>query len=828
MAAQDTDNPAAPAIAAFTTLLEGFLSQAETAKSSSTVDPALRKSDFDDLSGRVSRTAADVSGQADGEVKSASDKARQFAIIETAARNIFSHLIATTTIDSPDYVKVWNLLDVLSLLSDDGECDPALLFWLAEELLDSQTIAGCRKIFDFLESRRERITANHFKQKQLIILRTCNELLRRLSRAEDTAFCGRVFIFMFQSFPLGDKSSVNLRGEFHVENVTTYETVPADDDSKMAVDEPEEPSKEQPESKSTPKSADVKKGDKDKPLSTDELYPLFWSLQEYFSQPKRLFETANLSSFKESLAATMSVFQTVHNDARRSLKRKRETGEEDESSNAFNPKYLTSKDLFDLEISDLSFRRHILVQALIVMDFLISLSAQARERLTEALPATANINKSVMYSDQVLSEDDAKWANDMKKTIADYLRQGADGPYFYRMVETVLARDKNWVRWKIEGCQPIKRDPVSPVIFLEAKSNVQRMATNKRLRAVPMGSVSLEFLKEEDEETAMDRLKVKERHELPELDTFKRKIADDDFEIEMPTNDQTKAAAIAGKASKSWRALRIAARTKLAAFDKIEDPKKIDIVFEELIETDDAEEATEPTASDEDMPAERGPIIISGLTGVGKSTIINMLAEERKGVFATVVRHTTREPLEGEVNGKTFHFVKQQEFNQLRDGDRLIESGTRGGVDYGTSFKAVEAVTEMGKVPIIELDIEAAQYAKDMDFEARYVLINTSTPETLEQRLKASGKEDSAVQEILKKSPTELEPAKVNGLFNTTVVDDDDVAAVKDLGDYIYGKSQDKSLGEQDSGDDAVMKDSEATKDVEDVEAKGEATMTDA
>jgi THO complex subunit 1 len=245
---------------------------------------------------------------------------------------------------------VWNLLDILSILSDDGQCDPALLFWLAEELLDSQTIAGCRKIFDFLESRRERITANHFKQKQLIILRTCNELLRRLSRAEDTAFCGRVFIFMFQSFPLGDKSSVNLRGEYHVENVTTYEATRADDESKMAVDEPEERPKEQAESKSTPKSTDVKKAGKEKPLSTDELYPLFWSLQEYFSQPKKLFETTNLSSFKEGLAATMKVFQTVHNDSRRSLKRKRESGEEDESSSTFNPKYLTSKDLFDLEV----------------------------------------------------------------------------------------------------------------------------------------------------------------------------------------------------------------------------------------------------------------------------------------------------------------------------------------------------------------------------------------------------------------------------------------------------------------------------------------------
>jgi THO complex subunit 1 len=99
MAVQNTDNPAAPAIAAFTTLLEDFLSQAETAKLSSTVDPALCKSDFDDLSGRVFRTAADLSGQADGEAKSASDKARQFAIIETAARNIFSHLIVR--LDSP-------------------------------------------------------------------------------------------------------------------------------------------------------------------------------------------------------------------------------------------------------------------------------------------------------------------------------------------------------------------------------------------------------------------------------------------------------------------------------------------------------------------------------------------------------------------------------------------------------------------------------------------------------------------------------------------------------------------------------------------------------
>jgi THO complex subunit 1 len=48
------------------------------------------------------------------------------------------------------------------------------------------------------------------------------------------------------------------------------------------------------------------------------------------------------------------------------------------------------------------------VQALIIMDFLISLSSQARERLTEALPANASVNKAVMYSDQVLSDEDVR------------------------------------------------------------------------------------------------------------------------------------------------------------------------------------------------------------------------------------------------------------------------------------------------------------------------------------------------------------------------------------------------------------------------------------
>ena len=275
----------------------------------------------------------------------------------------------------PSFVKLWNLFDIVSILSDDEQCDAALLFWLIEELLDSQTIAGCRKIFDYLESRREKITAKHFLQKNLVILRSCNELLRRLSRAEDTAFCGRVFIFMFQSFPLGDKSSVNLRGEYHTENVTAFDKSPPNgsDQEKMDVDSDAKPAPPNSDSMTDGVGAAAKRADesipgvkgvtfsKAEPMSADELYPVFWSLQESFNQPKKLFNASHFGSFRAGLEATMSMFKSVQTEmngrpvkateeGKRGTKRKRSQGEDD-LANAFNPKYLTSRDLFELEVS---------------------------------------------------------------------------------------------------------------------------------------------------------------------------------------------------------------------------------------------------------------------------------------------------------------------------------------------------------------------------------------------------------------------------------------------------------------------------------------------
>lgn len=102
----------------------------------------------------------------------------------------------------------------------------------------------------------------------------------------------------------------------------------------------------------------------------------------------------------------------------------------------------------------------------------------------------------------------------MRKTIEEYLQQGAGGKFYYRMVDTVLSRDKNWVRWKAEGCPLIEQPPVSVTEYLGAREHATKSYANKRLRPSPMGSLDLKFLSEGESLANLERLKEPERFVL--------------------------------------------------------------------------------------------------------------------------------------------------------------------------------------------------------------------------------------------------------------------------------------------------------------------------
>lgn len=211
------------------------------------------------------------------------------------------------------------------------------------------------------------------------------------------------------------------------------------------------------------------------------------------------------------------------------------------------------------------------------MDFLLSLSPTAKEKLS----SVSVVNKSVAYLDQVLSEEDIKWANDMKSEVTEYLKSAHDGHFFYRMVETILSRDKNWVRWKIENCPPIERPAVTPQEWAKGMEEAKANATSKRIRPNTMHPLSLDFLKDDDDEKVVEELRDPKRFKLPDVKSFKRDIQEADLEIEMPLTDKSKAEAVETKASMSWRALRIASKTKLRLFDKIDSYEDISILFED-------------------------------------------------------------------------------------------------------------------------------------------------------------------------------------------------------------------------------------------------------
>lgn len=527
------------------------------------------------------------------------------AAIETVFRELFVQQVAQLDMNLPEAEQIWTLLDAVNALSDKELCEPSLGFYLVEELLDSSTIDECRKVFDYLESRRERMTRKHWKAKHLVILRCCNELLRRLSRAEDTVFCGRVFIYLFQSFPLGDKSSVNLRGEFHVENVTVYDEAPQKSEDAIqpmeidtetthtAASRGQTPSSvaQDPESKtgrSTSLSRSVKSESKlEAPPDLDALYPAFWSLQSLFSSPTDLFNADSMRQFKDGISATMACFKYVAinatstaspSDATRGVKRKRDQengdgGRHPSNASTFNPKYLTNRDLFDLEIHDIAFRRHILVQALILLDFLLSLSPAAKAK------TVGLTNKSVLYS-FTLSEEDTKWAQATRSNIATYLQQGngTEGKFYYRMVDTVLSRDKNWTRWKAENCPKIERLPIEAATYLEAQRSLQELSKQTTLPQPP-GANDLEFLSHSEPVEALKH--PSGRHKVPTLSDYYRGIQGDELDLEMAMDDQEKSEIEEKMAGKLWRALRAARGRRFVLCEQIRNGENLKALVEE-------------------------------------------------------------------------------------------------------------------------------------------------------------------------------------------------------------------------------------------------------
>jgi len=225
------------------------------------------------------------------------------------------------------------------------------------------------------------------KGKALVLLRTLNDLLRRLSKmGSNTIFCGRILTFLSGVFPLGERSGVNLRGEYgptwNTVQISREEEVQdqkAEDravvklEDTMAVDG-QDPEELAAASKSATETIEKKDGEYTififSPVTQYilDFYNTFWSIQLPFSKPSQFALPKTFGEFQEAVNKVLPIIKeatvkeraltgsrTVMTGAAaaNTFKRKRETeaaAEQPPGKEYFFAKFLTSPDLLDLEV----------------------------------------------------------------------------------------------------------------------------------------------------------------------------------------------------------------------------------------------------------------------------------------------------------------------------------------------------------------------------------------------------------------------------------------------------------------------------------------------
>ncbi|GAA5921157.1 hypothetical protein JCM3775_004118 [Rhodotorula graminis] len=511
---------------------------------------------------------------------------------------------ATTSSDDAAFAHLQDLLDAVLCAYESEYLDEMVPLNILSALMDLRPVTACEPLLSYIETRSERLTKgmDSARGRGPILLRLLNDLLRRLPRSQSgpVILSGRILLLLSSVFPLGEKSGVNLRGGFNLGKGSVWEQEVKAKEIEGAKADAAKEEQDQAEGKGKEgedaKMGDVEEGEEAEAGSSGTssgFYATFWSLQRVFNNPHLLFSPAPPSSSSSPLADLQTgVRKTLAAFDAATKKEKELSGtaakgdkaaparggegakEADEGlEEYFFPKFLTSRNLLDLELSDPSFRRQILVQLLILFQYLLSLTPSARAR-TAALPVT---NQPAL-SPHVLGADDEKWVRELRSRTLDEMDDMQGGRRFRKAVMVVLTREQNWTDWKLRSCQPFTK-PALATADVSATARARHKALARRPKRFPyaLGNPRL------------DRLW---RHNTTSLDGFEPSVGADDLSsLLAPTGAYSQslaalrrlrsagasaasspgalASAEAAHQAAQWRAVRAAASSELRFFARI-------------------------------------------------------------------------------------------------------------------------------------------------------------------------------------------------------------------------------------------------------------------
>ncbi|VDO08647.1 unnamed protein product [Rodentolepis nana] len=166
------------------------------------------------------------------------------------------------------------------------------------------------------------------------------------------------------------------------------------------------------------------------------------------------------------------------------------------------------------------------------------------------------------------------------------------------------------------------------------------------------------------------------------------------------------------------------------------------------------------------------PVVLSGPSGAGKSSLLQMLMENFPQTFAFSISHTTRKPRPGEVHGKDYIFVTEDQMLKDIDDGKFLEYAQFAGNYYGTPREAVTSVLDSGKICILDVDANGVRsiHAARPPLNARFIFIGPPSIQVLEQRLRSRGTEtEEKIQSRIKQAKIDMEFA--NSLQGKNIYD---------------------------------------------------------